>query len=40
MNWKEYTWKNEDGKDSGVIQASDLPYKHAVYFSEVISWVL
>ncbi|KAL9975800.1 hypothetical protein ACROYT_G013004 [Oculina patagonica] len=24
MNWKECTWKKSDGKDSGVIQASDL----------------
>ena len=24
MNWKECTWKVGDGKDSGVIQASDL----------------
>ena len=26
MNWKECTWKKGDGKDSGVIQASDLYY--------------
>ena len=24
MNWKECTWKKGDGKDSGVIQASDF----------------
>ena len=24
MNWKECTWKWGDGKESGVIQASDL----------------
>ena len=24
MNWKECTWKSGDGKDSGVIQASNL----------------
>ena len=26
MNWKECTWKSDDGKDSGVIQASNLYY--------------
>ena len=33
MNWKECTWKNADGKDSGLIQASYLPHKHAMYLS-------
>ena len=27
MNWKECTWKKVDGKDSGVIQASDLRHE-------------
>ena len=26
MNWKECTWKGNDDKDSGVIQASDLQH--------------
>jgi len=31
MNWKECTWKKDDNKDSGVIQASDLLYALAMY---------
>jgi len=31
MNWKECTWKREDDKDSGVIQASDLQCGTAIY---------
>ena len=42
MNWKECTWKRSDDKDSGVIQASDLRQKRAMYltkFSQQISAV-
>ena len=31
MNWKECTWKNVDGKDSGVIQASNLRNEITIY---------
>ena len=31
MNWKECTWNKAEGKDSGVIQASDLPHGLAMY---------
>ena len=31
MNWKECTWKKGEGKDSGVIQASDKRHGHAMY---------
>ena len=31
MNWKECTWKKEDSKDSGVIQASGKRHEHAMY---------
>ena len=42
MNWKECTWKKIDAKDSGVIQASDIPRKHAMYsrkLSQSVSWL-
>jgi len=31
MNWKECTWKKGEGKDSGVIQASDLQHECIMY---------
>ena len=34
MNWKECTWKRSDEEDSGVIQASDLRHKRAMYLSK------
>ena len=30
-NWKECAWKKEDGKDSGVIQASDLQHEITMF---------
>ena len=35
MNWKECTWKKEDGKDSGVIQASDKGHELAMYWKRL-----
>ena len=34
MNWKECTWKRSDEEDSGVIQASDLRHKRAIYLTK------
>ena len=39
MNWKECTWKSGDDKDSGVIQASDLPHGYAMYSGSFVIWV-
>ena len=33
MNWKECAWKKDNGKKSGVIQASDKQHELAMYFT-------
>ena len=33
MNWKECTWKREDDKDSGLIQASEKQHELATYLA-------
>ena len=40
MNWKECTWKKEDGKDSGVIQVSGLRNEITMYTTKFCRWSL
>ena len=40
MNWKECTWKKGDGKDSGVIQASDLGHEITMFLTTFCRWSL
>ena len=40
MNWKECSWKNGDGKDSGVIHASGLRHEITMYPTKFCCWSL